>query len=86
VGIFSWILVGLIAGSLAGIATGRRVSGCLPTILLGILGALLGGAVFNAAGEQGIDDFGLWSIFVAFVGASILLLIFGGLFGDRRRP
>jgi uncharacterized membrane protein YeaQ/YmgE (transglycosylase-associated protein family) len=77
VGLLAWILVGLIAGSLAGIATGRRAGGCLPTLLVGVLGALVGGALFNAAGSHGIGRFGLWSIFVAFIGASVLLLIFG---------
>ena len=84
-GIVSWIVVGFIAAALAGVATGRRVSGCLPKILVGVLGALIGGALFNAAGERGIDEFGVWSIFVAFIGASALLLVFGGGFGARRR-
>lgn len=83
-GVVAWVVVGFVAGALAGIATGRRVHGCLPTILVGVLGALLGGVLFNAAGERGIDDFGLWSIFVAFVGASLLLLLFGGGPGRRR--
>ena len=84
-GIVAWIIVGFVAGGLAGAVTGRRVGGCLPKILVGVLGALVGGALFNAAGERGIDEFGIWSIFVAFVGASALLLVFGGGFGDRRR-
>ncbi|HLG01213.1 MAG TPA: GlsB/YeaQ/YmgE family stress response membrane protein [Acidimicrobiia bacterium] len=84
-GVLSWVVVGLVAGALAGVATGKRVKGCLPTILIGVLGALLGGAVFSAAGQDGINDFGLWSIFVAFIGASVLLLVFGGRFDERRR-
>lgn len=83
-GLLSWIIVGLIAGALAGAATGRKVRGCLPTVIVGVLGALLGGILFSAAGSRGIDEFGLWSIFVAFVGASILLLIFGRSPGRRR--
>lgn len=78
-GLLAWIVVGFVAGSLAGAVTGRRAGGCLPTILVGVLGALVGGAVFNAVGERGVDEFGLWSIFVAFVGASVLLLVFGGV-------
>lgn len=76
-GLLAWIVVGFVAGSLAGAVTGRRAGGCLSTILVGVLGALVGGWLFNAAGERGIDDLGLWSIFVAFVGASVLLLLFG---------
>lgn len=75
--LIGWIVVGFLAGSLAGMVTGRKAGGCLSTILVGVLGALIGGALFNAAGSDGIGDFGLWSIFVAFVGASVLLLVFG---------
>ena len=85
VGLVGWIVVGLVAGSLAGMATGRPTHGCLPRILVGVLAALLGGFLFNALGQRGIDEFGLWSIFVAFVGASILLLGLGGRVGGRRR-
>ncbi len=78
-GLLAWIVVGFIAGSLAGAVTGRRAGGCLMTILVGVLGALVGGVLFNTVGERGVDEFGLWSIFVAFVGASLLLLVFGGV-------
>jgi uncharacterized membrane protein YeaQ/YmgE (transglycosylase-associated protein family) len=85
VGLLGWIVVGLVAGTLARAATGRGVGlGCLGTLLVGVLGGLLGGAVFSAVSGDGIDDFGLWSMFVAFVGASVLLLIFGRRF-DRSR-
>ena len=84
-GLLAWIAVGLLAGALAGAATGKRVGGCLPTILVGVLGALLGGWIFSATGQRGVDDFGLWSVFVAFVGASVLLLLFGGRFGTKGR-
>lgn len=76
-GLIGWIVVGLIAGALAQRATGVKGSGCLFTVLVGIVGGLLGGMIFNAAGGDGITDFGLWSILVAFVGASVLLLIAG---------
>jgi uncharacterized membrane protein YeaQ/YmgE (transglycosylase-associated protein family) len=57
--------------------------GCVGTTLVGILGGLIGGFLFNAAGDQGIGEFGLRSMFVAFVGAVVLLLIVG-LAGGRR--
>lgn len=83
-GLLSWVVVGLIAGALAGAVTGRKVRGCLPTILVGVLGALVGGFIFSAVGSRGVDEFGVWSIFVAFVGASILLLVFGSSVRGRR--
>jgi uncharacterized membrane protein YeaQ/YmgE (transglycosylase-associated protein family) len=84
--ILAWIVIGLVAGSLAQAATGSTRQGCLGTLAIGILGALVGGALFNAAGERGISDFGFWSLLVAFVGASALLLVFRALSGGFRRP
>jgi uncharacterized membrane protein YeaQ/YmgE (transglycosylase-associated protein family) len=81
--VLAWIVVGLVAGSLARAATGRRVQGCLPTVVVGVLGAIVGGILFNAIGERGVGEFGPWSIFVAFIGASVVLLVFGGLRGPR---
>ncbi len=71
--VIGWIVVGLIAGLLAKVVTGSDRPGCLGTMVVGILGGLLGGALFSAAGGEGIDDFSLYSILVAFVGATILL-------------
>lgn len=73
----SWIVVGGLAGVLAKLVTGQHRPGCLGTILVGILGGLLGGAIFKAAGDEGINDFSLRSILVAFIGAAILLFVWG---------
>jgi uncharacterized membrane protein YeaQ/YmgE (transglycosylase-associated protein family) len=81
-GVLSWILLGLLAGMLAEMATGRRAGGCLTKIAVGVIGALLGGAVATAAGHEGIDRFNLWSLLLAFAGASVLLLVVGA---TRRR-
>ena len=69
----SWIVVGFVAGLLAKLVTGQDRPGCLGTIAVGILGGLLGGAIFTAAGGEGINDFSIRSMLVAFVGATILL-------------
>jgi uncharacterized membrane protein YeaQ/YmgE (transglycosylase-associated protein family) len=74
-GVIGWIVVGLLAGGLARMATGSEKRGCLGTMVIGILGGVIGGALFNAAGGKGITDFGLWSILVAFVGACALLFL-----------
>jgi uncharacterized membrane protein YeaQ/YmgE (transglycosylase-associated protein family) len=73
----SWIVVGFLAGVLAKAVTGRHRPGCLGTILIGIVGGLLGGALFKAAGGEGINRFSLYSILVAFVGATVLLFAWG---------
>jgi len=71
----SWIVVGAIAGLLARAVNrrGPHRPGCLGTILLGILGGLLGGVIFKAAGGGGINHFSLYAVLVAFVGAALLL-------------
>ncbi|MEY2567940.1 MAG: hypothetical protein QOE35_2469 [Actinomycetota bacterium] len=85
-GVLGWVVVGLLAGGLARRATGSSRQGCLTTMVIGIIGGVLGGAIFNAAGDKGITDFGIWSILVAFVGACVLLLVLQA-FGvaDKRR-
>jgi uncharacterized membrane protein YeaQ/YmgE (transglycosylase-associated protein family) len=87
-GILGWIVVGFVAGALARAVTGRaRDAGCLTTIVIGVIGGLLGGMLFNLAGDEGIGDFGFRSMFVAFIGACVLLLIVGlltrGRYGGR---
>lgn len=76
-GPIGWVIVGLVAGALAQRATGVRGSGCLFTLVIGVVGGLLGGMLFNLAGDDGITHFGLRSMLIAFVGASVLLLLAG---------
>ena len=74
----SWILLGLIAGSLAKfILPGRDPSGCIFTIFLGIVGALVGGLIGTQLGWGTVTQGGLnlRSIGIATVGAIVLLLI-----------
>jgi uncharacterized membrane protein YeaQ/YmgE (transglycosylase-associated protein family) len=81
----SWVVVGLIAGLLAKGVTGRRRPGCLGTIILGIVGGIVGGALFKAAGGEAINSFSLYSILVAFVGATVLLFLWGLVRGGSRQ-
>jgi uncharacterized membrane protein YeaQ/YmgE (transglycosylase-associated protein family) len=75
-GVFSWIILGGLAGWLASILTKNNNNmGLIKNIVVGILGAMLGGFVFDFFGSTGVTGFNLWSIFVAFVGAAILLII-----------
>jgi uncharacterized membrane protein YeaQ/YmgE (transglycosylase-associated protein family) len=80
--VLGWLVVGFVAGALARAATGARKRGCLGTIVIGILGAFIGGALFRlATGDEvdTFDEFDLASIFVAFVGAAALLLVLEAL-------
>jgi uncharacterized membrane protein YeaQ/YmgE (transglycosylase-associated protein family) len=82
--IFAWILTGLIAGLLARWIVRDARSGCLYTIAVGIIGALIGGALMHAAGKKGVNDFDLRSIGVAALGAVLLLLVLEAIGGRRR--
>lgn len=82
-GLVSWIVLGLIAGWIAGRITDQPASGCLTRIAVGIIGALVGGALARAAGYEGIDEFGLRSIFLAALGAVVFLLVLSAI---ARRP
>ena len=82
-GLVSWIVVGLLAAWLAGLVSGRRQEGCLTKIAVGVAGALIGGALARAAGYEGIGKFGVRSILLAALGASLLLLVLGALEGRR---
>jgi uncharacterized membrane protein YeaQ/YmgE (transglycosylase-associated protein family) len=76
-GILSWIVVGLIAGWLAGVVVRGGGYGLIGNIVVGIVGALIGGflagALFNV--PDAVNGFNLTSILIAFLGAVLLILI-----------
>jgi uncharacterized membrane protein YeaQ/YmgE (transglycosylase-associated protein family) len=85
--ILGWIFVGFVAGTLARWVTGAYRGGCLFTIVVGILGGLIGGALFRLATDPDtdvMDDFDIGSIFVAFIGAVLLLLVLEAINRGRR--
>ena len=84
-GILTWIIVGLIAGALAKlIMPGDDPGGVIVTIIIGIVGAFIGGFVFNLFGGSGVTGFNIWSLLVATVGAIILLAIYRAVAGGGR--
>ena len=84
-GVISWIVIGLIAGFLGKlIMPGRDPGGFIITIVLGMLGALVGGFAIQLIGGVGVTGFNIWSILVATLGAIILLAIYRVLAGSRR--
>jgi uncharacterized membrane protein YeaQ/YmgE (transglycosylase-associated protein family) len=82
--IVAWIVVGLIAGLLARWIVRDDRSGCLYTVAVGILGALIGGALMHAAGHEGVNEFSLRALLVAAIGAVLLLLVLQAIGGRRR--
>jgi len=82
--IVAWIVVGFVAGLLARWIVHDDRSGCLYTVAVGVLGALIGGALMHAVGHEGVDVFSLRSLFVSAIGAVLLLLVLQALSGRSR--
>ena len=81
--ILAWLVVGLIAGFLASKVVNKTGSDLVLDIVLGIVGAMVGGFIFNAIGHSAPSGINLYSIFVAFIGSVVVLLIYHAVF--RRR-
>ena len=74
-----WIIIGIVAGALAKmVVPGEGPGGIVGDLIIGILGALVGGFIFNMFGNAGASaNMGyLWSTLVAFIGSVVLLFIF----------
>jgi uncharacterized membrane protein YeaQ/YmgE (transglycosylase-associated protein family) len=83
-GVIAWILIGLIAGAIAGRLVRGRGYGCLLDVVVGIVGAFLGGLILSFFVQPG-TTFGFFgSLLVAILGAIILLLVLRLLTGGRR--
>ncbi len=82
--IIAWIVVGLIAGWIASMVVNRRGEGFLGDIILGAIGAFVGGFIFHLVGHSGVSGINIYSIVVAAIGAVVVLLIWHALV--RRRP
>lgn len=74
--ILVWIIFGALAGWVAHLLTGRG-GGLIVNIIVGIVGAFLGGFLMSLIGGNGVGAFDLYSFFVAVMGAVVLLLVLG---------
>jgi uncharacterized membrane protein YeaQ/YmgE (transglycosylase-associated protein family) len=83
-GIIGWVVLGLIAGFIASRIVNAAGEGLLLDIVLGIVGAVVGGFIFNAFGAVGVTGFNVYSMIVAIVGAIVVLWLYHALFGVRR--
>jgi uncharacterized membrane protein YeaQ/YmgE (transglycosylase-associated protein family) len=76
VSIIAWIVLGLIAGFIASKIVNRQGEGIVLDIVLGIIGAVVGGWIMTAVGGQGVNGFNAYSIIVAIGGAVVVLVIY----------
>lgn len=75
----AWIILGLVAGFIGSKIVNKRGEGILLDIILGIVGAIVGGFLFSAFGASGVTGFNLYSLIVAVVGAIVVLWIYHAL-------
>jgi uncharacterized membrane protein YeaQ/YmgE (transglycosylase-associated protein family) len=71
--IIAWVILGLISGFIASKIVNKSGEGFVLDIVLGIVGAVAGGFLFTLVGATGVTGFNLWSIFVAVIGAVVVL-------------
>jgi uncharacterized membrane protein YeaQ/YmgE (transglycosylase-associated protein family) len=79
----AWILLGLIAGFIGSKIVNKTGEGLILDIILGIVGAIVGGWLFTLLGAHGVTGFNLYSVFVAVIGAIVVLVLYHALFGRK---
>jgi uncharacterized membrane protein YeaQ/YmgE (transglycosylase-associated protein family) len=72
----AWILLGLVAGFIGSKIVNKTGEGILLDIVLGIVGAVVGGWLFNTFGAAGVTGLNLYSLLVAVIGAVVLLVVY----------
>ena len=81
--IIAWIVLGLLAGFIASKVVDHSGQGTIIDIVLGIVGAFVGGFLFTTFGSTGVTGFNIWSLVVATLGAIVVLVIKHAVTGRR---
>jgi uncharacterized membrane protein YeaQ/YmgE (transglycosylase-associated protein family) len=81
--IIGWLVLGLIAGFIASKVVNKTGEGVALDIVLGIIGAVVGGFLFTQLGATGVTGFNLYSMFVAVIGAIVVLVLYHAVIGRR---
>ncbi|HEX3954473.1 MAG TPA: GlsB/YeaQ/YmgE family stress response membrane protein [Stellaceae bacterium] len=81
--VIGWIVLGLISGFIASKIVNRQGAGCFLDVVLGIVGAFVGGIIFTHLGERGVTGFNIRSMFVAVIGAVVVLVLYHVIVGRR---
>ncbi len=83
--IMAMIVMGMVAGFLASKVVNGAGEGLFLDMILGVVGAFVGGAGFHLIGRAGVTGFNLWSLFVSVVGAVLVLVAYHAVRGRRAR-
>jgi uncharacterized membrane protein YeaQ/YmgE (transglycosylase-associated protein family) len=83
--LLAWVVLGLVAGFVASKLVNKSGEGIVLDIVLGIVGAIAGGWIFNAFGMSGVTGLNLYSLMVAVLGAVLLLVAYHAVVGRRAR-
>ena len=81
--LLAWIVLGLLAGFIASKIVNKSGEGVLLDIALGIVGAVIGGFLFQTLGMAGVTGVNIYSILVAVVGAIVFLVVYHAIFRAR---
>jgi uncharacterized membrane protein YeaQ/YmgE (transglycosylase-associated protein family) len=81
--VIGWIILGLIAGFIGSKIVNKSGSGMLMDIVLGIVGAIVGGLIFSFFGAAGVTGFNIYSLVVAVIGAVVVLWLYHAVAGRR---
>jgi uncharacterized membrane protein YeaQ/YmgE (transglycosylase-associated protein family) len=81
--IIAWLVLGLISGFIASKIVNKSGEGVFLDIVLGVIGAFVGGWLFNTFGQAGVTGLNLYSMLVAVVGAVVVLVLYHAIFARR---
>ncbi|WP_428377407.1 GlsB/YeaQ/YmgE family stress response membrane protein [Lichenicoccus sp.] len=81
--IIAWVILGLVAGFIGSKIVNKSGEGLLLDLVLGIVGAVVGGFIFNEFGAAGVTGLNIYSLIVAVVGAVVVLFIYHAIVGRR---
>jgi uncharacterized membrane protein YeaQ/YmgE (transglycosylase-associated protein family) len=82
--IIAWLILGLIAGFIGSKIVNKAGEGLILDIVLGIVGAMVGGFLFTTFGAAPVTGLNIYSLFVAVIGSIVVLVIYHAIFGRSR--
>lgn len=81
--VLAWIVLGLVAGFIASKMVSKTGGGLVMDLVLGVIGAFVGGFLFTQFGAAGVTGFNIYSVMVATVGAVVVLIVYHAFAGRR---